>query len=87
MSAGLLPGHAETVLTDCVSGCNITDVEREVHIKICGERMTKPYAAYKASGGPADRKEAQCWLAAMADAIRSRSAKTVARMELEKGLM
>ena len=87
MSAGLPPGHAEAVLTDCASDGSMNDVEREVHIKICGERMTKAYAVYKASGGPADRQEAQCWLAAMADAIRSRSAKTVARMELEKGLM
>lgn len=64
----------------------MTDTERELHIKACGQLMEQAYANYEASGSFSDIGEAHAWRKAMQDAINGRSAEQVARMEQERGI-
>lgn len=59
-----------------VSGADMSDAEREAHIKDCGHLMETAVAE-----GRAD--DAQCWMAAMYAAIEARSPEQRARMLAE----
>ena len=65
---------------------SLADAELERHIESCGQLMRQAYARYEASSCLGDRGEASRWAVMMADAIRSRGAAQVARMESDRGL-
>ena len=58
----------------------MSDDERELHIKHCGELMEANYAQ-------GNREAAMEWLQAQNEAIKGRSAAQVARMEEERGFV
>ena len=64
----------------------MSDQERELHIKDCGELMQAAMARYEASNNLHDRADADAWRMLMEKAIKARSPEQVARMEKEKGL-
>lgn len=64
----------------------MSDQERELHIKDCGELMQAAMARYEASNNLHDRADADAWRILMEKAIKARSPEQVARMEKEKGL-
>ena len=64
----------------------MTDNERELHIKSCGDLMTQAYAQYEASSCFGDKGSADGWRMCMERAVAARSPAQVARMEAERGL-
>ncbi len=64
----------------------LTAAELELHIASCGYLMLEAYKRYEASGCFGDRGEADRWKVLMEEAIKSRSAAQVARMEAARGL-
>lgn len=64
----------------------MTDNERELHIKSCGQLMEQAMGNYEASGSFHDIADAHAWRMAMEAAIKARTPQTVARMESERGL-
>lgn len=64
----------------------LTDEERERHIKSCGVLMEAAMQRWHDHGDFADRGEADRRRLLMEDAIRSRSPAQVARMEEQRGL-
>lgn len=57
----------------------LTDFEREEHIKSCGQLMQLAYEA-------GNKQEAEYWMLAQNQAIAMRSPEQVKRMEIERGL-
>jgi len=64
----------------------MTDSERELHIKNCGELMQAAWQRYEESGCFDARGEADMWRVLMCAAIQGRSPEFVARMEKERGI-
>jgi len=64
----------------------MSDAERELHIKDCGDLMQAAMVRYEDSNNFHDRADADAWRMLMEKAIKSRSPEQVARMEKEKGL-
>lgn len=60
--------------------------ELERHVASCGYLMLLAFARYEETSDFGDLGEAHRWRLLMEDAIKSRSAATVARMERERGL-
>lgn len=57
----------------------LTDDEREAHIRDCGKRMQEAYNA-------GNKQEAEYWMLAQNQAIAARSPEQVKRMEIARGL-
>jgi hypothetical protein len=64
----------------------ITDEERELHIRAAGQLMQEAMARWEAEGNFMDRGDAAYWLRIQNEAIKGRSAAQVARMEADRGL-
>jgi len=64
----------------------MSDQERELHIKDCGELMQAAMARYEASNNLHDRADADAWRMLMERAIKARSPVQVLRMEQERGI-
>lgn len=64
----------------------MSDAERELHIKDCGDLMQAAMVRYEDSNNFHDRADADAWRMLMEKAIKARSPEQVARMEKEKGL-
>lgn len=64
----------------------MSDQERELHIKDCGELMQAAMARYEASNNLHDRADADAWRMLMERAIKERSPEQVALMEQERGI-
>ena len=64
----------------------MSDAERELHIKDCGDLMQAAMARYEASNNFHDRADADAWRILMERAINARSQDQVARMEKNRGI-
>lgn len=64
----------------------MSDAERELHIRSCGYLMEDAMRRWCETGDFGYRGEADRWRILMEQAIKSRSAAQVARMERERGL-
>lgn len=64
----------------------MSDQERELHIKDCGDLMQAAMARYEASNNLHDRADADAWRMLMERAIKARSPVQVLRMEQERGI-
>jgi len=64
----------------------LSDTERELHIKDCGDLMQAAMARYEASNNLHDRADADAWRMLMERAIKARSQVQVFRMEQERGI-
>lgn len=64
----------------------MSDAERELHIKDCGDLMQAAMVRYEDSNNFHDRADADAWRMLMEKSIKARSPEQVARMEKEKGL-
>ena len=64
----------------------MSDAERELHIKDCGDLMQAAMARYEESNNFHDRADADAWRILMERAIKARSPEQVALMEQERGI-
>ena len=64
----------------------MTDSERELHIKSCGQPMEQAMGNSEAPGSFHDIADAHAWRMAMEAAIKARTPQKVARMEEQLGL-
>jgi hypothetical protein len=64
----------------------MTDAERELHIKDCGDLMQAAMVRYEESNNFHDRADADSWRILMERAIKARSPEQVALMEQERGI-
>lgn len=67
-------------------GRELTDAERERHIRDCGRLAEMAMARYEETGCFDAIGEARRWAMLQAEAINSRSPAQIARMEAERGL-
>lgn len=81
-------GQRQSVTNQEVSAVRqaLTDAELESHIKSCTYLMERAYAAYEASSCLSDRGESDRWRILRDEAVKSRGASLVARLEQERGL-
>ncbi len=64
----------------------MSDAERELHIKDCGDLMQAAMVRYEESNNFHDRADADSWRILMERAIKARSPEQVALMEQERGI-